>query len=104
METIAIATHSEAIAIATHLGVGAIVTYLGTVAPTTHWGTVVTTSDLHHLKLLLINTHIIKIITSVTYVRLFSSKVQEQHPHLLKYRTITSLKGCADRAETHTLL
>ena len=102
METIAIATHSEAIAIATHLRAGAVVTYLGTVAPLTHLGTAVTTSDLRHLKMVLINTHIIKIITSVTHVRLFSSKVQKQHPHPLKYRTITSPKGCAGRAETHT--
>ena len=92
METIAIVTHSEAIAIATHLGTGAITTHLGTVAPTTHLGTVVTTSDLHHLEMLLIHTHIIKIITSVTHVRLFSSKVQEQHPPPLKYRTIILLK------------
>ena len=101
METTAITTHLAVIAIVTHLETTAITTHLGAFAITTYLGTVVTTSDLHHLKMLLIHTHIIEVITSVITVGILYSKEQKLHLQNLKFRTIIFLKDYKE-LQVHT--
>ena len=99
----ALITSLEMTATTTSSGIAALITSLETSAITTPSGiiahiipleTCATGLNSHQIVLhLLQNTTIIDITTSGMDVNTSYLKVQKQHPHPLKYRTITSPKG-----------
>ena len=101
-ETTAITTSLEMPATTTPSGIAAITTSLETTAPTTPSEmnvnptpseTTVNRLNSHQIKMPQQNTTIIDITALGMDANTSYLKVQKQHPHPLKYRTITSPKG-----------
>ena len=101
MVPVAHITHLETGANTTHLGTIVSTSHLETYAAVTHLGTSATVLISPQIVLQRLNTHSIKIITSEMAVGILYSKEQKLHLQNQKFRTTTSLKGCAV-LKTHT--